>query len=53
MKWAKENAKAGVEISTRRVTEAKDQLVEASDHLLKAARILDKLEKEYPEEVEP
>ena len=53
VKWAKENAEAGVEISMGRVAEAKAQLVEASDHLLKAARDLDRLEKEYPEKVEP
>jgi len=49
VKWAKKNAKTGVEISERCVSDAKSQLVKASEDLLKAARDLDRLEKEYPE----
>ena len=53
VKWAKEGEEAEIEFFNRKISETKERLLEYSDKLLKTARALDNLEKEYPEKVEP
>ncbi len=48
VKWAKEDAGAGVELYKRRISETGEKLSEYSQGLIKEIRALEKLNKDYP-----
>ena len=48
MKWAKEKAEAGIEIFSRRTSEAEKELSKCFEYLKSSMTDLEKLEKEYP-----